>query len=400
MNTTPQISPKDGHWYWVVYTPASGKAFDPAPACYRLEFDTWHSNLFSGVFSDLVTVLDEVIAPSATGEDPNALAHVWPCANIDLDEHGNITNGKMYAPGFPAGNHDVYPVRVPYMDEHTEAWRACVAELNKVSPGFLLRDGQNGIECAVAAIRDLADRTQSAQADHLPDSGNMIGAQAVAEPHPPTRHCMCADCLPSFDDTEALPTPKAEPAPIPKYQTPHDFKNFHRQLCARFGYVHDEQFWWRDLVSLIEHIASKAQPAVEPVAEWKQSTQGHPYWPHPIPHKGVPLPDGWLDDYITDCAKLTPGEMRGVYFVQGVRFAEQHHWGASPAPAPNALDAETAIKNCLEAGETMRVLKRVVNLLLESRRNLGPEDHELRDRIDQLFRPDAAIAAQSAQGGV
>ena len=66
--------------------------------------------------------------------------------------------------------------------------------------------------------------------------------------------------------------------------------------------------------------------------------------------------------------------------------------------AEPALDAETAIKNCLEAGETIRVLKRVVNLLLESRRNLGPEDHELRDRIDQLFRPDAAIAAQSAQG--
>lgn len=68
------------------------------------------------------------------------------------------------------------------------------------------------------------------------------------------------------------------------------------------------------------------------------------------------------------------------------------------APAPNALDAETAIKNCLEAGETIRVLKRVMNLLLESRSNLGPEDHELRDRIDQLFSPDAAIAAQSAQG--
>ena len=328
MNTTPQISPKDGHWYWVVYTPASGKAFDPAPACYRLEFDTWHSNLFSGVFSDLVTVLDEVIAPSATGEDPNALAHVWPCANIDLDEHGNITNGKMYAPGFPAGNHDVYPVRVPYMDEHTEAWRACVAELNKVSPGFLLRDGQNGIECAVAAIRDLADRTQSAQADHLPDSGNMIGAQAVAEPHPPTRHCMCADCLPSFDDTEALPTPKAEPAPIPKYQTPHDFKNFHRQLCARFGYVHDEQFWWRDLVSLIEHIASKAQPAAvlvahrilrrRPDGEWVNDGR---YWSDGAPSAdlatSIPsLGDGWRIDY--------------AY--------------ASPAPAPNALDAETVKK--------------------------------------------------------
>ncbi len=34
-----------------------------------------------------------------------------------------------------------------------------------------------------------------------------------------------------------------------------DFKNFHRALCERFNYPHDEEFWWRDQVSLIEHIA-------------------------------------------------------------------------------------------------------------------------------------------------
>lgn len=33
------------------------------------------------------------------------------------------------------------------------------------------------------------------------------------------------------------------------------FKNFHRSLCERFGYTHDELYWWRDLVSLEEHIA-------------------------------------------------------------------------------------------------------------------------------------------------
>jgi hypothetical protein len=39
------------------------------------------------------------------------------------------------------------------------------------------------------------------------------------------------------------------------------FKNFHRSLCARFGYVHDELYWFRDQVSLEEHIAAlKAQP--------------------------------------------------------------------------------------------------------------------------------------------
>lgn len=38
----------------------------------------------------------------------------------------------------------------------------------------------------------------------------------------------------------------------------HSFKNFHRQLCERFGYGHDEVDWQRDQVSLIEHIAKQA----------------------------------------------------------------------------------------------------------------------------------------------
>lgn len=38
------------------------------------------------------------------------------------------------------------------------------------------------------------------------------------------------------------------------------FKNFHRSLCERFSYVHDEKFWWRDLCSLEEHIAASVKP--------------------------------------------------------------------------------------------------------------------------------------------
>jgi len=36
-----------------------------------------------------------------------------------------------------------------------------------------------------------------------------------------------------------------------------EFKNFHRLLCERFGYVHDLVDWKRDQISLIEWIASK-----------------------------------------------------------------------------------------------------------------------------------------------
>lgn len=35
-----------------------------------------------------------------------------------------------------------------------------------------------------------------------------------------------------------------------------EFKNFHRSLCERFGYFHDEKDWKRDQVSLEEHLAS------------------------------------------------------------------------------------------------------------------------------------------------
>jgi hypothetical protein len=41
-----------------------------------------------------------------------------------------------------------------------------------------------------------------------------------------------------------------------------DFKNFHRQLCERFGYVHDDKDWKRDQVSLIEWIAKQERSTV------------------------------------------------------------------------------------------------------------------------------------------
>lgn len=64
----------------------------------------------------------------------------------------------------------------------------------------------------------------------------------------------------------------------------HKFKNFHRRLCERFGYVHDEIDWRRDQVSLIEWIAKKADAPAEARADalallmerdaWKNAMQG------------------------------------------------------------------------------------------------------------------------------
>ena len=197
----------------------------------------------------------------------------------------------------------------------------------------------------------------------------------------------------------AAPTTKAEPAPIPKYQTPHDFKNFHRQLCARFGYVHDEQFWWRDLVSLIEHIASKAQPAVEPVA----------------------IPDGWrlvpirLTQAMADAAKTVDGRL-SVWKYDDAYQAMLANAPEAPAPAPNALDAET-----IKDAERLRGLHWATTLIETSAG--GAYEEALQTAVEEMLNAvgndltkttleqyrkaldcgldaaRAAIAAQSAQGG-
>ena len=60
---------------------------------------------------------------------------------------------------------------------------------------------------------------------------------------------------------------KARSAPL--QDSDHEFENFHRLLCERFGYTHDEVDWKRDQISLIEWIAKQVKPAApvqEPVA--------------------------------------------------------------------------------------------------------------------------------------
>jgi hypothetical protein len=90
-------------------------------------------------------------------------------------------------------------------------------------------------------------------------------------------------------------TPPAAPA----QNSDHEFKNFHRVLCERFGYTHDEVDWKRDQVSLIEWIAKQVNPAApvqEPVAWWvpkhkapdmvskvRWSDECEPLYTHPAP---------------------------------------------------------------------------------------------------------------------
>jgi len=90
-------------------------------------------------------------------------------------------------------------------------------------------------------------------------------AKAIAE----GAHSMSPIAVKSGDTRLALHTAidaiTTLPA-APVQDNDHEFKNFHRQLCERFGYTHDEVDWKRDQISLIEWIAKQVKPAA-PVQE-------------------------------------------------------------------------------------------------------------------------------------
>lgn len=158
MTQTPDI--------WMLHTTNPREGESAWGGCYIVEADA-HNDAAT---MRKVTGLDWSVVPMVRTDSIGKCLHqiaepaedIWPCINLDVDEHGAVTNAKLYTPGLPAGNHDVYPVRVPYMDEHTEAWLTCVKELEKFDPTFLNREGMNGIECAASLIRELVGRAQDA----------------------------------------------------------------------------------------------------------------------------------------------------------------------------------------------------------------------------------------------
>ncbi|SUD94262.1 Uncharacterised protein [Ralstonia mannitolilytica] len=122
----------------------------------RTHHPTEEDKRIAAATESIARLRQEIGAQPAESDTDN----VWPIVNITVSESGEVTAAKLYAPGLPAGNHDVYPVRVPYMDEHTEAWMAVANALQEVAPGYL-DDSGNGIECAVKAIHRLAAQQQA-----------------------------------------------------------------------------------------------------------------------------------------------------------------------------------------------------------------------------------------------
>ncbi len=105
----------------------------------------------------------------------------------------------------------------------------------------------------------------------------------------------------------------------------HRFKNFHRLLCERFDYTHDEIDWKRDQVSLIEHIAKKVA----------------------APRAAVPAPEGWklvpiepTDEMVESGHAEYERALIGNRKDIGVAFLRR--WAAMLDAAPAAPVAEPA----------------------------------------------------------
>jgi hypothetical protein len=73
------------------------------------------------------------------------------------------------------------------------------------------------------------------------------------------------------------------------------FKNFHRLLCERFGYTHDEVDWKRDQLSLIEWIAKQAKGGKSEAVGWAIKEKGfdHLVFDHETGEKPSALDMEW-----------------------------------------------------------------------------------------------------------
>lgn len=92
----------------------------------------------------------------------------------------------------------------------------------------------------------------------LGDSDPMIDDDMPQEEIEAAYPVMCAmQILTNLLTIQCTPTLPAQSCGDAEQADEADFKNFHRLLCDRFGYVHDEADWKRDQLSLVEHIAAK-----------------------------------------------------------------------------------------------------------------------------------------------
>jgi hypothetical protein len=118
--------------------------------------------------------------------------------------------------------------------------------------------------CIYRLLADAEIATRPAQTEQqpirLPQRKNLDG---LLDPESKRAGRAYNEALEDVELLNAAPIAQTAPTPWQEATGRAAFKNFHRSLCDRFGYTHDEEFWWRDLISLEEHIAKQTAPQPE-----------------------------------------------------------------------------------------------------------------------------------------
>lgn len=211
------------------------------------------------------------------------------------DKHLGVAPAAPGSPLKPFG-HAAIPNAHPAPAEGDEnsvamAWNTVRAEARKLAGrsggGLALSD-------LLAAVDQFGDR-RAAQASKAQPKGTLTDEQADAIADAHRWDGECNQC-----PAAAL----------------HAFKNFHRLLCERFGYVHDEKDWRRDQLSLIEFIAAKITSLSREAWEWSKALEAQ------IAAHAVGA--GPLTDPEIERGREQWGGER-FDFTAGVRFAERKH---------------------------------------------------------------------------
>jgi hypothetical protein len=163
----------------------------------------------------------------------------------------------------------------------------------------------------------------------------------------------------------------------------HSFKNFHRVLCERFDYTHDEKDWRRDQVSLIEWIAKRR-------AEKAEATR-----PEAVVVKGLPWAQNgraeysmWANvDHIDRCYTIEPNS--NVFEVETRVFLSEYgsdslglHPTFEAAKAAAQADYERRILSAIE-------LKPVAVAVTEAMRKAAAKEIGLAFQLHDLGRRNA-----------
>lgn len=121
-------------------------------------------------------------------------------------------------------------------------------------------------DCAAPGVSTVEDAQDERQADACPRCEGS-GEITVMSDNSPDAHDVVVCCDHCQGSGAAVDAAKYLAAALAGEKYRHmqvwaEYRNFHRSLCARFGYGHDEVHFRRDLVSLEEAIAAKvAAPA-------------------------------------------------------------------------------------------------------------------------------------------